>query len=125
MASRDPEQESCAAAGGEAAALVDDVDGIPCSKIQVRKFEHRPKPPLSILCSSPNWTGCSGGSGLVRNMPARRVLALRVRQEEGAGAHRAGHDHPSRRYLRPLGPLRLWKNYASLLHSRETGKFQR
>lgn len=35
MASRDPEQDSGAAAGGEAAALVDDVDGIPCSKVQV------------------------------------------------------------------------------------------
>ena len=35
MASRDPEQEGGAAAGGEAAALVDEVDGIPCSKVQV------------------------------------------------------------------------------------------
>ena len=37
MASRDPEQHSAAAGEGEAASLVDDVDGIPCSKVQVSR----------------------------------------------------------------------------------------
>ena len=65
--------------------------------------------------------GHSGRCGLVRNLLARRVFALWVWQEEGACAHRAGHDHPPRRHLRPLRSLWLWKNNASLLHSRQTG----
>ena len=66
-----------------------------------------------------------GGPGLVRDMPARRALALRVGPEEGARAHRAGHDHPARGHLRPPGAVWLRENHTPLVHSRKTGVLYR